>query len=91
MKPIELRIVSNDGIEATISTDGSRGDEEAYYSIVSVKGLINGKKILGGDPFQSFCLGLQVIEKITEDRRIGKAGDDPMPGITWSIIANELP
>ena len=86
MKQIKLRVVSDDGVEATISTDGSQGGVEDYYAVVSVEGFMNDKKVYGIDPVQSFVLGLKLIEDLTTDKRIGD--DDEVaitPGASWRI------
>ena len=86
MKQVKLRVVSDDGVEATISTDGSQGGAEDYYAIVSVDGFIKEKKVYGIDPVQSFVLGLKLIEDLTTDKRIGD--DDKAsvtPGASWHI------
>ena len=85
MKPLKLRVLSDQGVEATISTDGSQGGVDDYYSIIAINGFLEDKKVYGIDPIQSFSLGLKLIEQLTEDKRIGVEGEDPMPGITWRI------
>ena len=85
MKPIELQIVSAETVEATILFDGSQSGEDECYTVVSVKGDIKEKKIYGIDPIQSFSLALRLIEELTEKSRIGKDGEEPMPGATWRI------
>jgi hypothetical protein len=44
MKQIKLRVVSDNGVEATISTDGSQGGVEDYYSVVSVEGFMKARR-----------------------------------------------
>lgn len=86
MKQVKLRVVSDDGVEATISTDGSQSGVEDYYSVVSVEGFMKDKKVYGIDPVQSFVLGLKLIEDLTTDKRIGD--DDEVaitPGASWRI------
>lgn len=86
MKQVKLRVVSDDGVEATISTDGSQGGAEDYYAIVSVDGFIKEKKVYGIDPFQSFVLGLKLIEDLTTDKRIGDDDEASVtPGASWRI------
>ena len=85
MKPIKLRIVSDHGVEATISSDGSQGGVEDYYAVITVDGFIKDKKVYGIDPIQSFSLGLKSIEQLTEKKRIGKDDEKPMPGASWRI------
>lgn len=86
MKQVKLRIVSDDGVEATISTDGSQSGAEDYYAIVSVDGFIKEKKVYGIDPIQSFQLGLKLIEQLTEDKRIGDDDEaSATPGASWRI------
>jgi hypothetical protein len=86
MRKIKLHMVSNDGVEATISTDGSQGGVEDYYAVVSVSGFIKEKKVYGIDPIQSFVLGLKLIEDFTMDKRIGNDDKASMtPGASWRI------
>lgn len=86
MKQIKLRVVSDNGVEATISTDGSQGGVEDYYSVVSVKGFMKDKKVYGIDPVQSFVLGLKLIEDLTTDKRIGDNEEAAIaPGASWRI------
>ena len=90
MKRVKLRIVSDDGVEATISTDPSQDGAEDYYVIVSVDGLIKDQKIYGIDPVQSFALGLTLIEDLTTGKRI--CDDDQasaIPGASWRIEVTE--
>lgn len=65
MKQVKLRVVSDDGVEATISTDGSQDGVEDYYSVVSVEGFMKDKRVYGIDSVQSFVLGLKLIEDLT--------------------------
>jgi len=85
MKPIILNVVSSDGVEATIQTDGSQDGADDYYAIVTIKDFIEQKKIYGVDPIQSFALGMKLIEELTIERRIGEDGDEPMNGASWNI------
>ena len=85
MKSIKLNVVSPEGIEATIQTDGIQDGADDYYAIVTIKGFIEQKKIYGIDPIQSFSLGMKLIEELTTDKRIGEDGDEPMNGASWSI------
>jgi hypothetical protein len=85
MKPLNLRIVSDDGVEASIYTDGSQGGANDFYAVVSVTGFIENKKIYGIDPIQSFSLGLQLIEQLTEKKRIGEDDSGPVNGSSWNI------
>lgn len=85
MKSIQLNVVSPEGIEATIQTDASQDGADDYYTIVTVKGFIQGKKIYGIDPIQSFALGMKLIEKLTTNKRIGEDGDQPMIGASWRV------
>lgn len=86
MKQIKLRVVSDDGVEATISTDGSQGGVEDYYSVVTVEGFMKDKKVYGIDPVQSFVLGLKLIEDLTTDKRIDDDdGAAITPGASWRI------
>ncbi len=86
MKPVKLRVVSEDGVEATLSTDGSQGGVEDYYAIVSVDGFIKEKKVYGIDPVQSFVLGLKLIEDLTTGKRIGDDDEASVtPGASWRI------
>ena len=71
---IALKLVSAHGIEATIVCDGSHGGQDDYYSVVSVAGQIDDRKIFGIDPLQSFSLGLSLIEKLTTDKRVSMEG-----------------
>jgi hypothetical protein len=90
MKQVKLRIVSDDGVEATISTDPSQDGAEDHYVIVSVDGLIKDQKIYGIDPVQSFALGLTLIEDLTTGKRIGD--DDQAsatPSASWRIEVTE--
>ncbi len=57
--------------------------------MVSIAGPIEARKTHGIDPVQAVCGGLHLIERLTEDKRIGKEGDAPMPGTTWRIEAVE--
>jgi len=45
MKPVKLRFVSDDEIEATISCDRNHGDRDEYCFVASIAGLMEGKKI----------------------------------------------
>lgn len=90
MKPIKLNVVSPEGVEATIQTNGSQDGADDYYAVVTIKGFIERKKIYGIDPIQSFALGMQLIEELTTDRRIGEDGDEPMNGAAWTIEAETL-
>ena len=85
MKSIKLKVVSPEGIEATIQTDGSQDGADDYYAIVSIAGLTETKKVYGIDPIQSFALGMMLVEKLTTDKRIGEDGDEPMNGASWRI------
>lgn len=86
MKQVKLRVVSDDDMEATISTDGSQSGVEDYYSVVSVKGFMKDKKVYGIDPVQSFVLGLKLIEDLTADKRIGDDDEAAItPGASWRI------
>lgn len=86
MKKIKLRVVSDNGVEATISTDGSQGGVEDSYSVVSVEGFMKDKKVYGIDPVQSFVLGLKLIEDLTTDKRIGDDEEAAItPGASWRI------
>lgn len=85
MKPIKLRVVSDEGVEATIYSDGSQGGVEDFYSVVSVSGFIEEKKVYGIDPIQSFSLGLKLIEQLTEKKRFGDDDNDPVNGTLWEI------
>ncbi len=85
MKLISLKVTSVDGIEATIICDGSQGGQEDYYSVVSIKGYIENKKIYGVDPVQSFSLGWAMIETLTSDRRIVEEADTKIRGASWRI------
>jgi hypothetical protein len=76
VKAICLRVVSDQGIEASITCDGSQGGAGDYFSVVSVKGYIADKRIYGIDPIQSFTLGWALIEKLTTDKRV--ADDAPL-------------
>lgn len=89
MKPIKLNVVSPEGVEATIQTDGSQDDVD-YYAIVTIEGFIERKKIYGIDPIQSFAEGMKLIERLTTDRRIGEDGDEPMNGTSWSFVVKTL-
>lgn len=82
MKLISLKVTSVDGIEATIICDGGQED---YYSVVSIKGYIENKKIYGVDPVQSFSLGWAMIETLTSDRRIVEEADTKIRGASWRI------
>ena len=84
MKPVKLRIVSDDGVEATICCDRSQGAHDCH-AYVSIAGHLEDKEIYGVDPVQAFYLGMHLIERLTQDKRIGKDGDDPMPRTTWRI------
>lgn len=90
MKPIGLRVISSDGIEASITCDGSHGGKGDYYSVVSVKDCINEKKIYGIDPLQAFSLGWALIEDLTTDKRIANDGLEHSAGDTW-LIESFLP
>lgn len=86
MKHVKLRVVSDDGVEATISTDCSQGGVEDYYSVVSVEGFMKDKKVYGIDSMQSFVLGLKLIEDLTADKRIGDDEEAAItPGTSWRI------
>jgi hypothetical protein len=90
MKQVKLRIVSDDGVEATISTDPSQDGAEDYYAIVSVDDLIKDQTTYGIYPVQSFELGLTVFEDLTTGKRIGD--DDPAsatPSASWRIEVTE--
>lgn len=90
MKPIKLRIASDEGVEATIASDGSQDGADDYYAVVSISGIFDSKKVYGVDPIQSFSLGLKMIEMYTEKKRIGEDSDDPINGSSWKIeIATE--
>jgi len=84
MKPVKLRIVSGAGVEATIRCDGSRGVHD-YRANVSIAGQLEDKEVYGVDPVQAFQLGLFLIERLTQDKRIGQDGEDPMPGTNWRV------
>lgn len=84
MKPIHLDFKSPDGIEASLSIDGEKGKHD-YCARVTVKGLIQNKMVYGIDPTQALYLGMQLIESVTGDRRIGTDDEDPMPGELWTI------
>ena len=85
MKPINLRIVSDRAIEATISLDGSQSEAENYFALVSVEDSVQEIKISGVDPLQSFSLGIQLIEQHTEEKRIGNDDQVPVDGAAWRI------
>ncbi|WP_108815067.1 hypothetical protein [Loktanella sp. Alg231-35] len=85
MKPIKLQVVSDRGVEATISSDGSQAGVEDYYAVVSVEGFVEEKRVYGIDPIQSFSLGLGLIEQLTETMRIGADDEEPVPGASWRI------
>lgn len=85
MTPIKLQVVSDKGVEATISSDAGQGGEEDYDAVVSVEGFIEEKKVYGIDPIQSFSFGLKLIEQLTETKRIGADDEEPMPGASWRI------
>jgi hypothetical protein len=85
VKPIGLRVVSSDGIEASITCDGSHGGKGDYYSVVSIKGYISEKKIYGIDPIQAFTSGWALIEKLTTDKRVGDEGPENAAGESWRI------
>ena len=86
MKQVKLRVVSDDGVEATISTDGSQDGAEDYYAVVSVDGFIKDKKVYGIDPVRSFVLGLKLIEDVTTDKRIGDDVEASVtPSASWRI------
>ncbi|WP_428540976.1 hypothetical protein [Profundibacter sp.] len=84
MENIKLCIRSKQGIEATISSDGSQSGAEDYYSIVTIKGYITEKKIYGIDPVQAFSLGLRLIEQLTEKKRL--EGQDGQPGCVSKVV-----
>ncbi|MCT4556430.1 MAG: hypothetical protein N4A61_00065 [Pelagimonas sp.] len=86
MEPINLRIVSDSGVEATISSDGRHVGNDDCYATVSVKGVVKQRRVYGIDPLQSFVLGLQLIEDLTSDKRIGDENQDhSAPGSPWRI------
>jgi hypothetical protein len=85
MQAIKLKVMSSDGVEATIQSDGSQSGKDDYYAVVTVKGFIQSKKVYGIDPIQSFTLGLKLIEQLTEAKRIGEDGEEPMNGVSWRI------
>ena len=85
MKQIKLHVVSDNGVEASIRSDGSQDGAEDYYAVVSVDGFIENKKVYGIDPIQSFQLGLKLIEQLTEDKRIGDEDAPVTPGASWRI------
>lgn len=66
MKPLKLKVVSDEGVEAAIFSDGSQGGAGDFYSVVSIAGYLEDKKIYGVDPIQSFFLGTQLIEKLIQ-------------------------
>lgn len=84
MKPIKLKVVSDQGVEATIFSDGSQGGVDDFYSVVSISGHLEDKKIYGVDPIQSFFLGMQLIEQLTQEKRLGNDAD-PIEGILWRL------
>lgn len=45
MKPIRLQIMSEQGVEATISPDGSQGGVDDFYAMVSVKDFIEKESL----------------------------------------------
>jgi hypothetical protein len=85
VKAICLRVVSDQGIEASITCDGSHGGAGDYYSVVSVKGFIIEKNIYGIDPIQSFTLGWALIERLTTDRRVEDEAPEHAVGKSWRI------
>ncbi len=72
-----------------ISSDGSQGGDGDFYSVVSVNGFLEEKKVYGVDPIQSFSLGLKLIAQLTEDKRLGD-DTDPIEGISWRIAVVEI-
>ena len=85
MKTICLRVVSRHGIEAQITCDGSQGGHNDYYSVVSVNGYLNGKRIYGIDPVQAFTLGWAMIEELTRDKRVEDDEAGHVAGESWWI------
>jgi hypothetical protein len=85
VKAICLRVVSSQGIEASITCDGSHGGAGDYYSVVTVRDYISEKKIYGIDPIQSFTLGWALIEDLTTDRRIAGEAPERAVGESWRI------
>tara|TARA_R110002073_G_scaffold262595_1_gene425663 strand:+ start:155 stop:421 length:267 start_codon:yes stop_codon:yes gene_type:complete len=84
MKPLKLKVVSDEGVEATIFSDGSQGGAGDFYSVVSIAGYLEEKKIYGVDPIQSFFLGMQLIEQLTQKKRL-EDDVDPIEGILWRL------
>jgi len=84
MKPLKLKVVSDEGVEATIFSDGSQGGAGDFYSAVSIAGYLEEKKIYGVDPIQSFFLGMQLIEQLTQKKRL-EDDVDPIEGILWRL------
>lgn len=80
-----MTVVSNKGIEASIACDGSQGDDGDYYTVVSINGYLDEKKIYGIDPIQAFALGWAMIEKLTTDKRIQDDGRGHDAGESWRI------
>jgi hypothetical protein len=78
---IGLKVVSDDGVVATIKCDGSHGGHDDYFSIVSVSGFIEEKRIYGIDPLQSFSLGWALIEQLTSEKRVSEKS----PATPWRI------
>ena len=87
MKPISIKLVSAKGLEASVHCDGSH-DGNDYFSTVSIEGTVFNRKIFGVDPLQSLSLGLQLIEKVTGDKRIGTDDEVPVPGANWNIVVD---
>lgn len=86
MKNLRLRVISPDGVEATIATHGGQDGAGDYFAVVSIDGVMADQKVYGIDPVQSFVLGLRLIEDLTADRRIGPAdGTGATPGASWRI------
>lgn len=84
MKPLKILIRSPDGIEATISSDGSEGGFDDYYAIVSIAGSSEAQKVYGIDPIQSFALAWQLIDQLTAEKRLSET-DGTLCGPSWWI------
>ena len=51
MKRTELRVASEAGVEATITSEGQHGGKEDDNAVVSIHGIVDDKKVYGLIPF----------------------------------------
>ena len=69
--PIKLDFRLGDRSIASVSVDGSC-DETDFYSVVSVREVLNEKRIYGVDPVSALSAGLRLVETLTEEIRFSE-------------------